>query len=228
MREDRLVNKKFENQDTVNEIEPIVFVDTFKNELKHLERYYQFGFNFYPVYNGIHKDTILIKYTSGNCFVPRAYDKRYPIDNESIVILIDTSNIVGSAIGAPKPPPPPVKSNLYNSNIGRTLVNRGDFYSYPVVVKNIGGDTVDIGKSDEINLIPQIRTDEMTNWFNIDTHIKSSCSPGLRILVGPDEICITTIPILKGKTRSKMRLRLNGTQIYSNEINCYISTAELE
>ena len=225
-RDNRLESRKqFEAQKKLNEIKPIVFVDTLNNKLEYLEKYYKFGFDFYPVYTGTEKDTILMKYTSGYCYSIRDYDKKYLTDSESVAIMIDTFTVIGSAIGAPKVPKPESRFNSLQRK--DDLVNRGNWYSYPVIVKNIGKDTLDIGRGDVVNLLPQVKKGKEGNWQDINLPFKSNCSPELRILIGPGNICITTIPILRGKTRSKLRLRFEGTGTYSNEINCYLNEAEL-
>jgi hypothetical protein len=90
------------------------------------------------------------------------------------------------------------------------------YNAYPVILVNKMDSDVIVGHGFQIPLIIEVANEE-NNWVPIEIVYSHLCANGLRSVILPkNEIIITSLPISKGISKTKMRLKLGRN--YSNEI----------
>jgi len=166
---------------------------------------------YYPCfYIGSIEDTIPLNYPAkiGQFLKekqPRVFPKGY-YDSSLVQIIVDTSQTLLTPIIPPPIPPPHSKSKLAPAYI-----------SYPVFIVNYSNDSIEIG-----NGYQELNTDEVYssdiacltegidsegNWSLVEHIHMRMCGTGLeRIMLPPNTIAITTIPIYEGTYKTKLHL----------------------
>lgn len=111
-------------------------------------------------------------------------------DSATVDIIVDTSRYVLS----------------YN---GLSIAGES-FKAYPVVIKNIEHDTVVLAIYDYIELILEGQTDD--GWKTLKEPFRHiGCDNGVNyLLLPPNEILVTSIPVYKWKKSTQLRLKLGN------------------
>lgn len=78
---------------------------------------------------------------------------------------------------------------------------------FPVIVKNEGKDTIQIGYDEYIPLLLEAK-DSAGVWHPIEKHISGFCGFGMRFwILPPGEIALTFAPVTRGSFKTELRLR---------------------
>lgn len=78
---------------------------------------------------------------------------------------------------------------------------------FPVIVKNEGKDTIQIGYSQYIPLLLEAK-DSAGTWRPIEKHFNVVCGTGMRNwILPPGEIALTFAPVTRGSFKTELRLR---------------------
>ena len=101
--------------------------------------------------------------------------------------------------------------------------NYKDYYynAFPVYIQNISNDTVMVGYGKWLDLILEAK-DKEDNWQEIQPRTAYYLNSSLaKIILPPNEIVLTTIPIYKGDYKTKLRLKIgnNYSEEFDGEIN---------
>lgn len=103
-----------------------------------------------------------------------------------------------------------VDTNHYLLSYRWIPIAKESFKAYPVMIKNLEKDTVVIATRDYVELILEGET-EGTWKTLIEPFRHIGCGNGLTyLLLPPNEILVTSIPVYKWKEKMKLRLRLGN------------------
>lgn len=217
--------------DLQNPLLEIKLLDTFHNQLRLDTLSSLESADFHPIYIGIKKDSIALNYSlSGPNYRTMDWEAyRTPLTSD-LEIYVDTSRVIGSAIGhfiIPPPPPPlpnakPWKSPIY-------APSRGELKSYPVIIENNASDTLNIGYGDYIALLTQA-LDSTGQWRPIQKHYIYMCGTGLtQYYLPPQEILLTSCKRYAGNYQTKFRLAFGfESTSYSNEFSGQMNYSQFE
>ena len=176
----------------------------------------QFG-NYNPIYIGPNKDSIYVSDRPNleKYYIYYDYGKLYNSpDTAGILLLIDTTKIIS-------------ENSMIWEEYGNMLSSKVLILkAFPVFVVNITKDTLDIGYGDHLPIVTEA-LDNKGTWRPIEEPYMYACGTGLnRILLPPNEIVVTSIPINKGKFKTKLRLRYGN--ILSREFFGTINPTQFE
>lgn len=93
--------------------------------------------------------------------------------------------------------------------------------SWPVLIENIEGETIQIGYGSRIPLIAEAQ-DSSGNWMPIEKVNKYRCGTGLNtITLPPNKVLLTSVKIYEGDYQTKMRVRIGNhvSNEYDGSIN---------
>ena len=210
----------------------IVLIDTLTDKLTLHCTDMKTTTRFYSVYMGPEKDTIDINYNYDNSNSQTEFWQRFEKPNaENLSIYVDTTQLIGSALGKkglipPPPPAPPTAEKEINSwhtkedaNWKKRIAERKAKKSYPVFIKNLSSDTLLISFGYDLPLIIEAQ-DSSLIWKPIQMKQTYHCGTGLHDhILGPKELIISTCPLFRGSFKTKMRIayQYNSDILYSNE-----------
>lgn len=205
---------KDENIQLFNFKIPIV-QDSFKTDRIERNTVWLKNGNYNPLYIGQRKDSIYISYRPNlkKYFVynddKKSYDRP---DSSRIILLIDTTKIISD------------HSMIWEDD-GSNLSTKS-YKAFPVFVVNTTKDTLSIGYGDHLPIIMEAM-DDKGNWRPIEKRYMYMCGNDLNgIILPPNEIVITSAPLYKGKTKTKLRLRYKN--ILSQEFYGTINLTQFE
>ncbi len=208
----------------------IKLIDTFDNQLELDTVSSITEATFHPMYIGEKLDSIYLAYNSravtnrteewnhykrldSSVLVISYYRKP---DSSSIIVFVDTTQMIGSVQRYLIPPPPPPNSDSTFS--WETKYYRGKTKSYLVMIENISEDTLNLGYGEYLPLIIEAQ-DSLGLWKPIQEPHTYFCGTGLTYFyITPNQIAITSCKLFKGNYKTKMRLGYGfKPRIYSNE-----------
>jgi len=190
------------------EFESIELIDTFKNKLQLDTANSITEAEFYPMYMGTKKNSIMLNYWSGEIEYKSMNRGQYKRpDSSDLKILVDTTQIIGSVNRfIIPPPPPPNMENESDEYKWERKIFRGDIKSYPIIVKNLTKDTLNVGYGEYIPLIIEAK-DSLENWRPIQEPYIYFCGTGLtNYFLPPNEIIISSCKLYEGEYETKMRV----------------------
>lgn len=160
---------------------------------------------YFPLYVGEVKDSIWlndkVEMAGFITFIPENY--KYP-DSADLMILIDTSKIIGSSHFSYPPPPP--KGATEKDLLLLNKQRRDTIESYPLIIKNEGEDTLMVGFYDFMPLILEA-VDSLGVWRPIQEPVFFYCGTGRsELYLPPKNIVLTSCKIFTGSYRTKMRV----------------------
>jgi hypothetical protein len=106
--------------------------------------------------------------------------------------------------------------------------NYKDYYyhAFPLYIQNLSKDTVMVGYGKWLDLILEAK-DKENNWQEIQPRTAYYLNSSLaKIILSPNEIVLTAIPIYKGDYKTKLRLKIGNN--YSEEFNGEINYSQIE
>jgi hypothetical protein len=188
--------------------------DTLKTKRIEQESIWLRTANYNPLYIGQWKDSIYISYKP-NLEKYFVYDYHvnynelnyHKIDSSGIILLIDTTKIISN--------------NQKMWEYGKNTLTKKTFKAFPVFVVNTTKDTLSIGYGDHLPIIMEA-IDNKGTWQPIEDRYMYFCGVGLNeIILPPNEFVVTSVPINKGKFKTKLRLRYRNvlSQAFSGTIN---------
>ncbi len=209
-------SKTMEPNRFYSQFEKVVLVDTFHNELQLDTASFITEAEFHPMYIGKIRDSIALKYRSRAIKNRTLHWKENRRPNSAdLEIFVDTTRKIGSATNIFIPPPPGPQASKVDWNL---LDHRGKISSYPVMLANHSGETLNIGFGEYLPLLIEAR-DSLGNWRPIQEAYRYHCGTGLTsFYLPPEEILITSCKQYSGDYRTTMRLVLESENpAYSNE-----------
>lgn len=198
------------------ELEHLVLIDTFNNQLQPDTAYSITEAEFHPMYMGKKQDSISLNYWIGDIEYATMYWEEYKSpDSNDLNIFVDSTQIIGSVNNFYIPPP--LSFEEENEKWKRTFV-RGKIKSYPIIIKNNSVDTLKVGYGDYIPMIIEAK-DSLGNWKPIQKPYIYFCGTGLTMyFLPPEEIIITSCKLFEGEYKTKMRIVFGFERtIQSNE-----------
>lgn len=198
------------------ELEHLVLIDTFNNQLQLDTAYSITEAEFHPMYMGKKQDSITLNYWPGDIeYTSRYWEEYKSPDSNDLKIFVDSTQIIGSVNNFYIPPPPSFEEE--NQKWKRKFV-RGKIKSYPIIIKNNSVDTLKVGYGDYIPMIIEAK-DSLGNWKPIQKPYIYFCGTGLSMyFLPPEEIIITSCKLFEGEYKTKMRIVFGFERtIQSNE-----------
>ncbi|MBX7225992.1 MAG: hypothetical protein K1X55_08165 [Chitinophagales bacterium] len=130
----------------------------------------------------------------------------YPLGNSSrksrLSILVDTTQLIDNI--------------FYNTG----------YNAFPVMIMNIGTINAFLCSGDELPMFLEA-TDSTGNWLPIEEVFFPYCGVGLKsVILPPEEIVITSVPIYEDDFKTRLRLRMNN--IVSNVFNGNINYSQFQ
>lgn len=103
-----------------------------------------------------------------------------------------------------------VDTNRYILSYNCVPIAGESFKAYPVVIKNLEKDTLIIAARDYVELILEGQTDD--GWKTLKEPFRHiGCDNGVNyLLLPPNEILVTSIPVYKWKKSTQLRLKLGN------------------
>lgn len=144
-------------------------------------------------------------------------EQREKIYDQPLLLRVDTSQII------------PEKQISFS--LDSTKRSETPYYSaFPVVIFHQGDSPARFGYLEWISLYVQVE-EENDTWLTLSYFGGWICGTGLNdLLLDPGDIVISSVPVLKGEEKRKMRvgLRMGEKKIYSNEFWGEVSSGLLE
>ncbi len=208
-------NKNADKEIEVFDFKTPVIQDTFKTDrIERATVWLQNG-NYNPLYIGPRQDSIYVSYRPNlkKYFVYDEYRRNYGRpDSSGIILRIDTTKIISD------------HSMIWEDDGG--ILSTKSFKAFPVFVVNTTKDTLNIGYGDHLPIIMEAM-DDKGKWRPIEERYMYMCGTGLNgIILPPNEIVVTSVPINKGEIKTKLRLRYNN--ILSEEFYGMINPTQFD
>jgi hypothetical protein len=208
-------------------VKPILLIDTFQNKLTLDTATTISTANFYPMYIGARKDSILLNYWSGDIdYKSRGYNDFRRIDSSGLTVYVDTTQITGSVNTFVYIPTSTTPNESQKERLSRGVF-RGVNKSYPIIIRNTINDTFNIGYGNHIPLIIEAK-DSSGVWKPIQKPYIYECGVKLPYFyLPPNKILLSTCKLFEGNYKTKLRVVLGFGQIVaSNEFDGYINYAQ--
>lgn len=214
-----------------NPFSSIVLIDTLTDKLTLHSSKRMTTSQFHSVYTGPLKDSVEINYSYDNSNSRTEYWQRFEKpNNENLIIYMDTTQLIGSALGRwglipPLPALPKADKEISSKDIkeyanrNKRIALRKAKKSYPVFIQNLSSDTLLISFGYDLPLIIEAQ-DSLNIWKPIQRRQIYHCGTGLYDhILNPKELIISTCPLFQGTFRTKMRIayQFNSETLYSNE-----------
>ena len=210
------------------ELPSITLIDTFTNELKPDTANHITEAAFHPMYMGLEKDSIQLNYWSGDIdYKTQNWNAYKGADSNDVSVFVDTSQVIGS-VGRFHDIPPPALGENTDEILERNYY-RGETKSYPVFIKNLSSDTLQVGYGAFIPLLMEAR-DSLGNWKKIQEPFMYFCGTGLsHYYLPPNEIILTPCKLFAGDFKTTMRLTYGfGVNSKSSEFEGFINYSQFE
>jgi len=220
-----------QTDDTIKEknFTSITLVDTFSNKLVPDTANHITEAEFHPLYMGIDQDSISLNYTSYNTNYQTPNWNQYKHSaSTGMDIFVDTSTIIGSPLGFYGVLPSSFSEDSKNGEQKRVDF-RGGTKSYPVFLKNLSQDTIELGYGEFIPLLIEAK-DSLDNWKLIQEPFMYFCGTGLsHFYLPPGEITVTSCKLFSGDYKTKMRLVYGFMPVLkSNEFEGFMNYTQFE
>lgn len=203
--------KTFQSFSSKSPYANITLYDDFNNQLVPDTIYYNRIAQFSPLYVGDLKDSIKLIYKAPKIKHRTTNWLQYKLPRETdLDIYIDTTKTIGFSM-------PSWKNYIYPEQ-------RGNTKSYPVFIKNISSDTLNVAIGNMLTIITETQ-DSINKWKPIEKRFLPSCGSSIVMLyLAPQQILITPLRQNVGTQKKKLRLKFEigpKKKIYSNEIESF-------
>lgn len=167
---------------------------------------------FETIYMGEVKDTLAVNYTYDLSKFSKwsfDYEAIWGKSENKVTLQIDTSKLI--------------YITPENKPFGKDEL---PLYAHPVFLQNISPDTLVVGYGEFLPFYLEVM-DYQGEWKTIEEPFLYMCGNGLNnLILPPNEIAITPVPVFNGNFRTKFRMRLEDT--YSNEFTASIDSIRLK
>lgn len=191
-----------------NRFTSIELIDTLGHDLSLDTAWFVSTAAFQPLYMGRQKDVVTLYYEASFMeYSTIDWDQYKQPDSSELRIFVDTSRFIASVnrFAIPPPPPPGLGDEIKYEDWVETQHGK-KVKSYPVYLKNISQDTLNIGYGDFLNVLIEAR-DSTGEWRAIQRPYIYFCGTGLsNYFLPPNEIALTSCKLFHGDYETSLRL----------------------